>query len=166
MHRLDRASPGECGGLRRPGGTCIAPARHMRISLRILGVTLATAGALVTLSLVARGRPASAPQSQVSVTGTLDGWRLDVDGTVHLRLQVDHALEEGNKTSAPTDGMWFYTPPDRSDDLQLEQMALLILLASELHQEKSVVSVTAKKERALDGSELEKALPMESIGRL
>ena len=83
-----------------------------------------------------------------------------------LRIQVDHALEEDDKASTPPGGMWFHTPPDRSDDLQLEQMALHILLASELHQEKPVLTVTGKKERALDGAELEKALPMESIGRL
>jgi hypothetical protein len=138
----------------------------MRVTLRILAVTLATAGALAPLTLAARRVPAPLAQSVVNVTGTLDGWRLAVDGTVHLRLQADHQIEEdGGEEELPPGGMWFYTPPDRSDDLQLEQMALHILLASELHQERPVIAVTAKKERALDGSDPEKALPLESIGR-
>jgi hypothetical protein len=139
----------------------------MRVSLRILAVTLATAGALAPLTLAARRLPAGTPQQIVRVTGTLDGWRLAVDGTVHLRLQAAHKIEEdGDEEALPPGGMWFYTPPDRSDDLQHDHKALHILLASELHQERPVVTVTAKRERALDGSDPENALPLESIGRL
>lgn len=136
----------------------------MRVTLRILGVTLATAGALAPLPIAARTR---APQELITVTGVLDGWNLDVDGIVYLRLLAEKAVDEGeDEKSTPPGGMWFQTPPDRSDDLQIEQMTLGILIATGFERESVRLTVTAKQERQLDGSTPEKALPLESIGRL
>lgn len=99
---------------------------------------------------------------ETAITGTLDGWRLDIDGTVFLRVRHSGSVTR-EQDATGVEFTWFRTPPDRSDIRDVEARVLDIILASDGAAQDATVTVTTKVERSLKGSDLKDALPMLSI---
>ena len=110
--------------------------------------------ALASAAAVTVAAPGPAgPQSLIQKTGVIDGWRLDTQGVLTLRLR--HGQEFA----------WYTVAPDKGLDRHVEEMIMEVIVASELAPEPLMLAITAKAERALDGASLETALPLISIGR-
>jgi hypothetical protein len=124
----------------------------MNAARRSIGFLLLAALASAAAVTVAAPGPAE-PQSMIQKTGTIDGWRLDMQGVLTLRLR--HGQEFA----------WYSTSPDKGLDRNVEDMLMNVIVVSELTDDPLVVAITAKAERSLDGSSIEKALPLVTIGR-
>lgn len=102
-----------------------------------------------TILLLASPRSASsrpAPSLDlVTRTGVPNEWRLNVDGTVYLRLGQE-------------DPLWFEARPTAQGGVDLETLLLSAILASETAN--APLTGTGKQERTLRGASPEDALPL------
>jgi hypothetical protein len=113
------------------------------------GVVLALVVALLTSSPV----PAASLRQEVRPTsGVLAGWRLDMDGTMYLRIR-----SQGEQF------LWFRTPADKSQTKQVEEMLIEALSVMGDPSDEQTLTVIAKHERSLDGKTAENALPIVSV---
>lgn len=106
---------------------------------------------LVVIPLLAAIVAGSARTTEVDVglverSGTVSGWRVNVDGTVFLRLR------EASETET-----WFRNPPDRSSVISFEEMLLAIVV--DVAGTDEVITVAAERS-GLDGSSPESAIPL------
>jgi hypothetical protein len=112
---------------------------------------LAALASAAAVTVAAPGTPGT--QSLVQKTGEVDGWRLDMQGVLVIRVR------QGQEFA------WYSVAPDKALDRDVQQMVLQMALASELSPEPLLLAITTKIERGLDGSSIESALPVISIGK-
>lgn len=86
----------------------------------------------------------------VTRTGVPREWRLDVDGTVYVRLGAE-------------DPAWFEARPTASGEIRLEELLLFAILTSE--RADAALTATGKQERTLRGRSPEDALPLLTLER-
>ncbi len=127
----------------------------MKHSILLGLLALLVLGLVTGLTLSSRAvEPGPAPNPE-SFTGTVGHWRLDVDGSLWIRLDGTGPQADQNT--------WFASPPDTNDELDLGQMLLDILLTLELAPEAPKLTLIAKRERGLDGKSRESALPLVAL---
>ena len=146
--------------------------KHMTLKL---GSTLA--GAALVTTLLAFGGSSPQESSDIKRTGVITAWMVAADGAVTFRLQgaADEVAGKPGDTAKQTKDAaakeaeanattWFSTPPDKSSNVQLEELVLQIVLAGSSGS--APITVTAKHDPGTKGDTMEKPLFLKSIGRL
>jgi len=100
------------------------PKTPLRLAL-VLSLTL-TAVALADRDTVRRLEPRAPALEYV---GLVDGWRLEMDGVLYLRLRTSAAEEAHDAPADAAQHLWFRMPPMRSVERDVENMLLSALSA-------------------------------------
>lgn len=125
------------------------PTRAIVVSIALLAVSV--------VALARSSASASMPAvDDVRRSGVVSGLRLDMDGTVYVRLN------DGSAKADKTGGVWFHTPPDRSTAIQVEELVLALLGDVEAGES---VTLVAESDSGRDGSSPKRAHPLRHISR-
>ena len=97
-------------------------------------------------------------------TGVLGSFRLDMDGTLFLRIDHEAAKRPGGGEESQT-STWFITPPDRNAQIRVEEMLMELALqqTGAEDEDKRPVTIQGKIERTLDGTTPEQAIPILAV---
>lgn len=94
---------------------------------------------------------------ELSVEGRIESWSVVADGTVYIRL---------GPADSDRPSLWFKTPPDKTETTRFEDLTLDIVRHVEHAQgPRALIALSADPSPDEDGTALEKALPITSIGR-
>lgn len=126
--------------------------------------TLLALGTLLGVSLAALIHPPAKPPAGaldlLEVTGVVSALRLDMDGTLYIRLRrTDSAgASEGEGSEQ---AIWFRSPPDRSAVIDVEEMLLAVVVDLDPGE---TITLAAERGRSLGGSP-ESAYPVLRLAR-